>query len=101
MIQGKAEDRERSKESLEYEKYTDCEEETKSQLKSVFVCKKNRIKAEKERAVMQKKQTKALITTKKIAQKRKKQILRMMEEIMRKESNKGNTKKSKLNDVRN
>ena len=100
MIQGKAEDRERSKESLEYEEYTDCEEETKSQLKSVFVCKKNRIKAEKERAVMQKKQTKALITAKKIAQKRKKQIL--MEEIMRKESNKGNTKqKSKLNDIRN
>jgi len=68
LIQGKAEDRERSKESSEYEEYTDCEEETKSQLKFVFVCKKNRI-MEKEKAVMQKKQTKALIIAKKIAQK--------------------------------
>lgn len=104
LIQGEEEDRsgDSSEESSEYEEYTDSEEETGPRLKPVFVRKKDRITVmEKEKEAMRLKQ--AEVEAKKLAEERKRQTLRMVEEAVRKETqmgNKGNVEQeSKLNDV--
>ncbi|KAK0089555.1 hypothetical protein PV325_006684 [Microctonus aethiopoides] len=74
-----------SEESSEYEEYTDSEEETGPRLKPVFVRKRDRItvmEREKEAA----KQKQAEIESKKMADERKRQTLRMVEEAIRKET---------------
>ncbi|XP_070162597.1 microfibrillar-associated protein 1-like [Polyergus mexicanus] len=104
LIHGEEEDRlgETSEESSEYEEYTDSEEETGPRLKPVFVRKKDRITVmEKEKETMRQKQ--AEIEIKKLAEERKRQTLRMVEEAVRKETQMGNKsnveQESKLNDV--
>lgn len=103
LIQGEEEERsgESSEESSDYEEYTDSEEETGPRLKPVFVRKKDRITVmEKEKEAMRLKQ--AETEAKKLAEERKRQTLRMVEEAVRKETqiNKGNVEQeSKLNDV--
>ncbi|XP_034949203.1 microfibrillar-associated protein 1-like [Chelonus insularis] len=74
-----------SEESSEYEEYTDSEEETGPRLKPVFVRKKDRITVmEREKEAMKQKQ--AEIESKKMAEERKRQTLRMVEEAIRKET---------------
>lgn len=103
LIQGEEEERsgESSEESSDYEEYTDSEEETGPRLKPVFVRKKDRITVmEKEKEAMRLKQ--AETEAKKLAEERKRQTLRMVEEAVRKETQigKGNVEQeNKLNDV--
>ncbi|XP_014473489.1 PREDICTED: microfibrillar-associated protein 1 [Dinoponera quadriceps] len=103
LIQGEEEERsgESSEESSYYEEYTDSEEETGPRLKPVFVRKKDRITVmEKEKEAMRQKQAEA--EAKKLAEERKRQTLRMVEEAVRKETQvgKGNVEQeNKLNDV--
>lgn len=78
LIHGEEDERsgESSEESSEYEEYTDSEEETGPRLKPVFVRKKDRITVmEKEKEAMKQKQ--AEIETKKMAEDRKRQTLRV------------------------
>lgn len=103
LIQGEEEERscESSEESSDYEEYTDSEEETGPRLKPVFVCKRDRITVmEKEKEATRQKQAEA--EAKKLAEERKRQTLRMVEETVRKETQigKGNVEQeSRLNDV--
>ncbi|XP_063981199.1 microfibrillar-associated protein 1 [Diachasmimorpha longicaudata] len=90
-----------SDESSEYEEYTDSEEETGPRLKPVFVRKKDRITVmEKEKEAIKQKQAEA--ESKRMAEERKRQTLRMVEEAIRKDTT--NTKSTEtiegqLNDV--
>ncbi|XP_015124126.1 microfibrillar-associated protein 1 [Diachasma alloeum] len=90
-----------SDESSEYEEYTDSEEETGPRLKPVFVRKKDRITVmEKEKEAIKQKQAEA--ESKRMAEERKRQTLRMVEEAIRKDTT--NTKsvdtiEGQLNDV--
>ncbi|XP_017890639.1 microfibrillar-associated protein 1 [Ceratina calcarata] len=90
-----------SEESSEYEEYTDSEEETGPRLKPVFVRKKDRITVmEKEKEAMKQKQ--AEIEAKKLAEERKRQTLRLVEEVIRKETQVGKNiseQEGKLEDV--
>jgi len=73
-------------ESSEYEEETDSEEEAGVRLKPVFVRKKERVTIlEKEREAQKRKE--AELEAKKLAEDRKKQTLRMVEEEVRKETN--------------
>lgn len=72
-------------ESSEYEEYSDSEEETGPRLKPVFVRKKDRVTVlEKEREALKLKQ--AEMETKKLAEERRKQTLKMVEDEVRKET---------------
>lgn len=74
-----------SEESSEYEEYTDSEEETGPRLKPVFVRSKDRItviEREKEAA----KQKQVALEKKEMADERRRQTLRMVEEAIRKET---------------
>lgn len=76
---------ESGEESSEYEEESDSEEEMGPRLKPVFVRKKDRITImEKEREELKEKQ--AEIEAKKMAEDRKRQSLRLVEDIVRKES---------------
>lgn len=76
---------ESGEESSEYEEETDSEEEMGPRLKPVFVRKKDRITImEKEREEMKEKQ--AELEAKKMAEERKRHTLRMVEDIVRKDS---------------
>ncbi|XP_046491491.1 microfibrillar-associated protein 1 [Neodiprion pinetum] len=90
-----------SEDSSEYEEYTDSEEETGPRLKPVFVRKKDRITVmEKEKEAMKQKQ--AEIEAKKMAEERKRQTLRMVEDAIRKETQTGKTivdQEGNINDV--
>ncbi|XP_057326510.1 microfibrillar-associated protein 1-like [Microplitis mediator] len=90
-----------SAESSEYEEYTDSEEECGPRLKPVFVMKEDRITtAEHEKEAF--KQQQMEVESKKMADERKRQTLRMVEEAIRKETQGGKTtdsKESKLEDV--
>ncbi|XP_031839432.1 microfibril-associated protein 1 [Nomia melanderi] len=103
LIHGEEDERsgDSSDESSEYEEYTDSEEETGPRLKPVFVRKKDRITVmEKEKEAMKQKQ--AEIEAKKMAEERKRQTLRMVEEAIRKETQVGkgnNDQEGKLEDV--
>ncbi|KAG7201600.1 hypothetical protein KM043_004341 [Ampulex compressa] len=103
LIHGEEDERsgESSEESSEYEEYTDSEEETGPRLKPVFVRKKDRITVmEKEKEAMKQKQ--AEIEAKKMAEERKRQTLRMVEEVIRKETQVGknnNEQEGKIDDV--
>ncbi|XP_015599758.1 microfibrillar-associated protein 1 [Cephus cinctus] len=103
LVQGEEDEKSRdsSEESSEYEEYTDSEEETGPRLKPVFVRKKDRITVmEKEKEAMKQKQVE--IETKKLADERKRQTLRMVEEAIRKETQLGkstNEQEGKLGDV--
>lgn len=92
---------EESSDSSEYEEYTDSEEEeTGPRLKPVFVRKRDRITIiEKEKEELKKKQLE--IEAKKLADDRKRQTLRMVEEAIRKEqqSNKKEDNEPNLNDI--
>ncbi|CAK9800086.1 Microfibrillar-associated protein 1 [Anthophora plagiata] len=90
LIHGEEDERsvDTSEESSEYEEYTDSEEETGPRLKPVFVRKKDRITVmEKEKEAMKQKQ--AEVEAKKMAEERKRQTLRMVEEAIRKEAQVG------------
>lgn len=90
-----------SEDSSEYEEYTDSEEETGPRLKPVFVRKKDRITVmEKEKEAMKQKQ--AEIEAKKMAEERKRQTLRMVEDAIRKETQTGKSmvdQEGNVNDV--
>ncbi|XP_011300778.1 microfibrillar-associated protein 1 [Fopius arisanus] len=90
-----------SDESSEYEEYTDSEEETGPRLKPVFVRKKDRITVmEKEKEAIKQKQAEA--ESKRLAEERKRQTLKMVEEAIRKDtpSTKSvDTIEGQLNDV--
>ncbi|KAK3926119.1 Microfibrillar-associated protein 1 [Frankliniella fusca] len=76
---------ESGEESSEYEEETDSEEEMGPRLKPVFVRKKDRITImEKEKEEMKEKQ--AELEAKKMAEERKRNTLRMVEDIVRKET---------------
>ncbi|KAJ1531451.1 hypothetical protein ONE63_000130 [Megalurothrips usitatus] len=76
---------ESGEESSEYEEESDSEEETGPRLKPVFVRKKDRITImEKEKEEMKEKQ--AEVEAKKLAEDRKRQTLRLVEDIVRKET---------------
>lgn len=76
---------ESGEESSEYEEETDSEEEMGPRLKPVFVRKKDRITImEKEKEEMKEKQ--AELEAKKMAEERKRNSLRLVEDIVRKES---------------
>ncbi|XP_014260740.1 microfibrillar-associated protein 1 [Cimex lectularius] len=80
-------EQESEEESSEYEEYSDSEEETGVRLKPVFVRKKERVTIlEKEREALKKKEFE--METKKMAEERRKQTLKMVEEEIRKETNK-------------
>ncbi|XP_035730114.1 microfibrillar-associated protein 1-like [Vespa mandarinia] len=103
LLHGEEDERsgESTEESSEYEEYTDSEEETGPRLKPVFVRKKDRITVmEKEKEAMKQKQVE--IEAKKLAEERKRQTFRMVEEAIRKETqvNKtNNEQEGKLEDV--
>ncbi|XP_014275327.1 microfibrillar-associated protein 1 [Halyomorpha halys] len=87
-------------ESSEYEEYTDSEEEVGVRLKPVFVRKKERVTIlEKEKEAQRKKEIE--MDAKKMAEERRKQTLKMVEEEIRKETNKGklNGEDPSINDV--
>lgn len=90
-----------SDESSEYEEYTDSEEDTGPRLKPVFVRKYYRITVmEKEKEATKQKQ--AEVEAKKLAEERKRQTLRMVEEAIRKETQVGrsnNNDEGRLDDV--
>ncbi|CAD6234503.1 GSCOCG00001958001-RA-CDS [Cotesia congregata] len=90
-----------SAESSEYEEYSDSEEECGPRLKPVFVMKKDRITVvEQEKEAF--KQQQMEIERKKMADERKRQTLRMVEEAIRKEtqgSKPADSTESKLEDV--
>lgn len=91
---------ESAEESSEYEEYTDSEEDIGPRLKPVFVRKKDRvtvIEKEKEAA----KQKLVELEQKKIAEERRRQTLKIVEEEVRKETNKVkiNPDEPNLNDV--
>ncbi|XP_043279340.1 microfibrillar-associated protein 1-like [Venturia canescens] len=91
---------ESSDESSEYEEYTDSEEETGPRLKPVFVRKRDRITVmEKEKEAIKQKQAEA--EAKKLSDERKRQTLRMVEEVIRKETQlpKSTDQECKLDDV--
>ncbi|XP_044738087.1 microfibrillar-associated protein 1 [Chrysoperla carnea] len=94
---GKSE--EESSESSEYEEYSDSEEETGPRLKPVFVRKRDRITIiEKEKEELKRKQSE--IEAKKMADERKRQTLRMVEEVIRKEQQaKTEDNEPNLNDI--
>ncbi|XP_012280201.1 microfibrillar-associated protein 1 [Orussus abietinus] len=103
LIQGEEDEKsaDSSEESSEYEEYTDSEEETGPRLKPVFVRKRDRITVmEKEKEVMKQKQAEQ--EAKKLAEERKRQTLRMVEEVIRKETQVGkgtNDQEGHLNDI--
>nr|CAG4648740.1 EOG090X08WT [Polyphemus pediculus] len=71
-------------EASEYEEYTDSEEETGPRLKPVFVSKKDRITiAERDRELQKEKQLE--IESKKMAEERRRQTVKIVEEQLRKE----------------
>ncbi|XP_048513691.1 microfibrillar-associated protein 1 [Athalia rosae] len=90
-----------SEDSSEYEEYTDSEEETGPRLKPVFVRKKDRITVmEKEKEAMKQKQVET--EAKKMAEERKRQTLRMVEDAIRKETQPGKNmvdQEGNINDV--
>ncbi|KAL1131762.1 hypothetical protein AAG570_011375 [Ranatra chinensis] len=93
-------EQESEEESSEYEEYSDSEEETGLRLKPVFVRKKERVTIlEKEKKAQKKKEAEAEM--KKLADDRRKQTLKIVEEEIRKETikNKGAGEDPALNDV--
>nr|CAI5859483.1 unnamed protein product [Callosobruchus analis] len=84
MVKEEEKEDSESEESSEYEEYTDSEEETGPRLKPVFVRKKDRITiAEKEREAQ--KQRKLEEEAQKLAEERRRQTLRLVEETIKKE----------------
>lgn len=78
-----------SSESSEYEEYSDSEEETGPRLKPVFIRKRDRITiAEKEKEAQRQKQLE--LENQKLAEERRRQTLKMVEESVRKEQQKEN-----------
>lgn len=88
-----------SSESSEYEEYTDSEEETGPRLKPVFVRKRERVTVlEKEKEALKQKQ--AEIDAHKQKEEKRRQTLRLVEDIIRKEQqNKKEDNEPNLNDV--
>lgn len=89
-----------SSESSDYEEYSDSEEETGPRLKPVFIRKRDRITiAEKEKEALRQKQLE--IENQKMAEERRRQTLRMVEESIRKEQQKENKEANvpSINDV--
>nr|CAH7752018.1 unnamed protein product [Callosobruchus chinensis] len=84
MVKEEEKEDSESEESSEYEEYTDSEEETGPRLKPVFVRKKDRITiAEKEKEAQ--KQRKLEEEAQKLAEERRRQTLRLVEETIKKE----------------
>lgn len=89
-----------SSETSEYEEYSDSEEETGPRLKPVFIRKRDRITiVEKEKEAQRQKQLEQ--ENQRMAEERRRQTLRMVEESVRKEQQKENkpTNEPNLNDV--
>lgn len=78
-----------SSESSEYEEYSDSEEETGPRLKPVFIRKRDRITiAEKEKEAQRQKQIE--LENQKLAEERRRQTLKMVEDSIKKEQQKEN-----------
>ncbi|XP_075227109.1 microfibril-associated protein 1 [Lycorma delicatula] len=93
---------ESAEESSEYEEYTDSEEDTGPRLKPVFIRKKDRVTViEKEKEAQKQKQLEQ--EAKKMAEERRRYTLKLVEEEVRKETNKvrgnNNDEIAALNDV--
>lgn len=79
------EENESEEDESEYEEYTDSEEETGPRLKPVFVRKKDRITVQ-EKEKIEIKQKEMEIESKKVAEERRKQTLKIIEDTNRKEA---------------